>query len=280
MLTIYPILRLTNMKNKSLFEIINSFALNIIYIVNSTFRLENLNNKQKFILCYHSVGNSGWRFATPDNNFEDQMIFLKKNYNVVGLSELLKSKSGGVAITFDDGYKDVFVNAYPIMKKLGIKGTIFVLGDDKNANRNELENNLEFMTKSDILTLKQSGWEVGSHTNTHANLYVLNNKELVDEISNSKKKIEERLKTKVNYFAYPKGKYNNEIIDVVEKSGYTKAFTVDSGFYDDKNSFKITRLPMEGVVGINQYAAIISYIGLLIESIFMWILKRKERLTG
>lgn len=271
---------MTNHNSRSVFEIVNSFALNIIYIVNSTFRLGNLNKKQKFILCYHSIGNSGWRFATPVSDFEEQMIFLKKNYNVVGLSELLKSKSGGVAITFDDGYKDVFVNAYPIMKKLGIKGTIFVLGNDKNANRSELENTLEFMTKSDILTLKQSGWEVGSHTNTHANLYDLTENDLVDEILNSKKAIEDRLQIKVNYFAYPKGKYNEKIINLVKKSGYTKAFTVDSGFYDDKNSYKITRLPMEGVVGINQYAAMISFIGLLTESIFMWILKKKERLTG
>lgn len=268
------------MKNKSLFEIINSIALHTIYIVNGIFCLNRLNNKQKFILCYHSIGNSGWRFATPVDYFEQQMKFLKQNYDVVSLSDLLKSDKGGVAITFDDGYMDVFTNAYPIMKRNGITGTIFILGDDKKANRSEMENDLDFMTKSEIKILNNSGWEIGSHTNTHANLHKLSTDELVYEISTSKKKIENRIGVDVKYFAYPKGKYSDEIIKIVAQSGYSYAFTVDSGFYNDKNIYKITRLPMEGVVGMDQYSAMISFIGLVTESIFMWILKKKERLLG
>ena len=268
------------MKDKSLFEIINSITLHIIYVFNGVFRLNRLNNKQKFILCYHSIGNSGWRFATPVDHFEQQMRFLKRNYNVVSLSDLLKSNKGGVAITFDDGYKDVFINAYPIMKRKGIVGTVFILGDAKKANRSEMENDLDFMTKSEIKILNNSGWEIGSHTNTHANLHKLSPDELTYEILTSRKKIENQFGVDVKYFAYPKGKYSDTIIKIVAHSGYSHAFTVDSGFYNDKNVHKITRLPMEGVVGLNQYSAMISYIGLITESIFMWILKKKERLTG
>lgn len=269
------------MNKKSLFEHVNSFTLSLIALINNKLlRLDNLNSKLKFILCYHSVGNSGWRFATPVKDFEEQINYLLGNYQIKSLPNLLSEKSGGVAITFDDGYEDVYGNAFPILKRNKIPAAIFILGDQDNANRHELENDLKFMDLSEIKHLKNEGWEIGSHTNTHADLYKLSNVELNNEIEGSKKRLESKLGSVISYFAYPKGKYDYTIMKIVKNAGYTSAFTVDSGFLNTKNKMKITRLPMEGVVGINQFSAMLSYIGLITESLFMEILKIKEKLTG
>ncbi len=265
------------MLNKSLFEYINSLSLNCIFLFNRIFMTRKFDRNQKFILCYHSIGDSGWRFSTPVSDFEEQVRVLSENFNVKSLTETLNSDGGAVAITFDDGYKDVYLNAFPILKKYGLTGTIFVLGDNSHANRNEMENSLEFMTVTEIKHLKKEGWSVGSHTNTHANLHKLSKKDLVYEINQSKLNLEKKLGFEISFFAYPKGKYNDQIIDIVTKAGYSHAFTVDSGFFSLKNNMKITRLPMEGVVGINQFSAMLSYLGLLMESMFMEVLKIKER---
>lgn len=265
------------MNNKSPFEIINSFSLSVVSILNKFLGLNRLNKKLKFILCYHSIGDSGWRFSTPVSDFEEQVQFLSENFRVKSLTETLSSDDGAVVITFDDGYKDVYVNAFPVLKKYGMTGTIFVLGDNTCANRYEMENSLEFMSDDEIKHLKKEGWIIGSHSNTHANFHKLSKKNLVYEINQSKLNLEKKLGFEISIFAYPKGKYNDQIIDIVKKAGYSHAFTVDSGFFSLKNNMKITRLPMEGVVGINQFSAMLSYLGLLVESVFMEVLKIKER---
>lgn len=266
------------MKKKSPFEIINSISLDVVYIFNKVIGFGSLNKRLRFILCYHSIGDNGWRFATPVSDFENQVRFLSENFEVKSLTEMLTSERGAVVITFDDGYKDVYTNAFPILKKYGLTGTIFVLGDNNHANRYEMENSLEFMSIREIKHLKKEGWEVGSHSNTHANLHKISKKDLIYEINQSKLNLEKKLGFEILTFAYPKGKYNNQIVDLVKKAGYTHAFTVDSGFFSLKDKMRITRLPMEGLVGINQFSAMLSYLGLFVECVYMEILKRKEKL--
>lgn len=95
------------------------------------------------VLCYHRVldirlREFGLMHGVVDatvRDFDAQMKFLSKHYNVMTLSQLisrLKSKSlpgNSVAITFDDAYKDIYTNAFPILKKYGLPATVFVCAD-------------------------------------------------------------------------------------------------------------------------------------------------------
>ncbi len=85
------------------------------------------------VLMYHHVNELKDKFTIPPDDFDHQMEYLaRKNYQTLFLDELIGSLKEGkekrkVAITFDDGYLDNWVYAYPILKKYNLKATIFVI---------------------------------------------------------------------------------------------------------------------------------------------------------
>src|SRR5256886_4335763 len=86
------------------------------------------------VLAYHKVSPDPHPFFEPDHPtaFEQHMRFLSRCYRVMPLMELVERNRRGdiphraVAITFDDGYRDNYEYAFPILKKYGIPATIFV----------------------------------------------------------------------------------------------------------------------------------------------------------
>lgn len=86
------------------------------------------------VLAYHSIDNQ--------QNFESQIIYLKQNYNIIGLNELescLKNfhliPNNSILITFDDGDLSLYVNALPILKKYNIPSISFIITDLINTNK-------------------------------------------------------------------------------------------------------------------------------------------------
>jgi peptidoglycan/xylan/chitin deacetylase (PgdA/CDA1 family) len=85
------------------------------------------------ILCYHRVNDERDPFfpSTPTRLFEAEMRFLSRRYRVVSLGELFRRLLEGpaepvLAVTFDDGYRDNFENAFPILERFGLPATIFL----------------------------------------------------------------------------------------------------------------------------------------------------------
>lgn len=95
------------------------------------------------ILTYHRVNDERDPFfpAIPTAVFESQMTYLASHFNVCSLEEALermKKKDipeNAVVITFDDGYRDNYLNAFPILKRLGIPATIFLATDAIGSGR-------------------------------------------------------------------------------------------------------------------------------------------------
>lgn len=116
-------------------------------------------------------------------------------------------------------------------------------------------NNLNFNYKNLILDFdqlidlsKNELIEIGSHTLTHAKLTTLNDEEIFEELSVSKKIIEEKIKKKVNYLAYPYGgtnEVNNKIIKIAEQAGYQMAFSTKRPFEQTNNFFDIPRINID-----------------------------------
>ncbi len=217
-----------------------------------------LKNKNIFILCYHSISNDGWAFAVSLQNFKKQINYLKDKYQFITLSDLLDYINGkknidkpSVVLTFDDGYKDV-LQTVSFLKNKKIKPTMFLLSDIKHANRKELATNRAFLNKGELKSLIKNGWELGSHTATHANMNTLNNKEIIDEIINSKKTLEKELNISIQYLAYPKGKYNEKILSAVKKAKYKMALTMDDG--NIQKGINIYRIPRIGVDGTHSFS--------------------------
>lgn len=259
---------------KSPFEIINGLTLDAISLFYKLTGISKYSRGKKIVLCYHSVGNNGWRFATRINDFKKQIEFLKKNYKIVGLSDLLKKNKNGIHISFDDGYLDVFQNALPILGKS--PATMFALGNYKKANRGELDNNLEIMDFKILEKLSQKGWEIGSHTMTHANLRRISDAKLKTEIFESKSNLEKNLNIEIKYLAYPKGGYSNKIAEYAKLAGYEAAFTVDGKDLKIENMMLLDRIPTEGEMSIDQFEAMLSPLGIFITKIYMRLLQIKE----
>jgi peptidoglycan/xylan/chitin deacetylase (PgdA/CDA1 family) len=86
------------------------------------------------ILYYHRVNNENDPFfdAMPVEVFESQVRYLARHYRVVSLAEIVRhlqegaSAEGLVGITFDDGYRDNYENAFPILKRYNVPATIFL----------------------------------------------------------------------------------------------------------------------------------------------------------
>lgn len=224
-----------------------------IYILLSMIDVITLAPKNKIsVLSYHSVNEDNWRFSIDAAEIKKQISYLKKHYNFITLKTLEDYLNGkkqilrpSIILTFDDGYEDI-LKMKTFFEKNKIKPALFVLGNPEGANRKELDTNRPFLTKDGIVSLAKSGWEIGSHTNTHSNLVSLSQSDMNSEIIQSKKMLEKILETDIRYFAYPRGKYNEHVLKTVKKAGYSLGLTMDEGIISkDTNPLLIPRIGVD-----------------------------------
>lgn len=169
------------------------------------------------VLAYHSVGEHPIKeigaglYSVPLEKFREQMAY------IVGSREL---GAGRIRITFDDGDMTNYLNAYPILKELGLKGCFFIIGERVGTDG--------YMSWKQIKELQNAGMIIGSHGMTHRILLGLRDGEIEYELVESKKLLEENLKTRIDYLSIPRGFYNKKIIDKATDAGYKTIFTSDS----------------------------------------------------
>ncbi|MFH1414092.1 MAG: polysaccharide deacetylase family protein [Candidatus Omnitrophota bacterium] len=188
------------------------------------------------ILMYHFVKPDARpqdRLAVSVASFERQMSFLRRfNYNIVPLKELaslIKEKRKipprTVAVTLDDGNKEDYSYAFPILKKYNIPATIFLIVNEVGRPRGDKLNweQVRMMQDSGLIT-------VGSHCLGPEPLINLgSDAELRDEIFGSKMRLENILGDKVSLFSYPEGRFNEKIRKLVIDAGYDLAVATNPG---------------------------------------------------
>jgi len=168
------------------------------------------------ILMYHSVsgeseqGHPYFHTATSPVVFAAQMEYLKEQgYTAVRLSEvadILEGRTKGirrpVAITFDDGFRDFYTQAFPVLARCGYTATMFLPTGYVSDARASLHGT-ECMTWNEVRELDAAGIEFGSHTVTHPKLKTLGAQEIEQELRRSKETIEDNLGKPVTGFSYP-----------------------------------------------------------------------------
>jgi peptidoglycan/xylan/chitin deacetylase (PgdA/CDA1 family) len=127
-----------------------------------------------------------------------------------------------ILLTFDDGYRDFYTNAFPILKKYQAKSTEYIISGFIGRPNN--------MTLSQLLEISSSGLvEIGAHTQHHIDLQHAPFKQAKEEILGSKTQLEKLLHVPVMSFAYPGGRYNIQSVGIVKDAGFTTAVTTHPG---------------------------------------------------
>ncbi len=199
------------------------------------------------VLTYHSINYEDSLIAVAPENFDRQLSYLKhNNYDVISLDELVEGiKSGkkfnhkSVVITFDDGRKDNYTYALPVLKKYTFPVTIFLAA-------NLVNNKADFLSWDEVRAMMKYNVSFGAHTRNHVHLSSIKSDEsLLDEIAGAKKTIEENINAPVEYFSYPYGAFNGKVKKIVEKSGFNGACTTNIGpdrFNEDAYALKRIRV--------------------------------------
>ena len=164
-----------------------------------------------------------------------------------------------VAITFDDGFRDFFTEAFPILENHGYTATMFLptafIGDTRRCFRPSTINyqpstRKECLTWTEITELRQAGIQFGSHTVNHPKLVELSWSGIQSELSNSKSDIEQHLGEPVSAFCYPfafpqtNRSFARAFRDLVVQTGYSCCATTELGrVHPGSDPFRLKRLP-------------------------------------
>lgn len=149
--------------------------------------------------------------------------------------------ANGVVLTFDDGYVDIYANAWPLLQKYGFTATIFVITDFVDMQRPG------YATWEQLAEMHAAGIDIGSHSRDHADLTGRDTDFLVWQALGSREMIESRLGFTPRLFCYPAGRYDDLAIQVVRSANYWGAVTTQQGATHASDApFELTRVRVRG----------------------------------
>jgi peptidoglycan/xylan/chitin deacetylase (PgdA/CDA1 family) len=208
--------------------------------------------------------------------FEKQLQFLQKNnYNTINsfqLQEYLKGKSelpsNPIMLTFDDGYKDNYINAFPLLQKYKMVGDFAIITSVVGQN--------EYVSWENLVAMKNAGMSFASHTDHHCTTAIKNKKggyenspldsqekpcskfgiqeklsvgQIKYEFEKSKNDLEKNLDVNITHLVYPLGFYNKQAQEIAKNLGYNFATTVQpqsDNLVDFNNPFEVNRTRIIG----------------------------------
>jgi len=184
----------------------------------------------------------------PDQ-FESHLAYLRQaGYETISFKQLGFALSQGAAlppkpiiISFDDGYRDQYENAFPLLRQYGYSAAFFIFTQPIDFNVPE------YLTWDMVIEMDQAGMEFGSHSYSHPDMRGKDVDFLVFEILASKEAIEERTGELVRFFAYPSGRYDDFLIHVLKTANFWGAVTTEWGAEQSyANRFEMPRVRVAG----------------------------------
>ncbi len=227
-------------------------------------------------MMYHSISEDNVRRAHPyyetvtfPRVFAEHMRFLHKNkYSAINLSDVVRYVGSGelpaqnsVVITFDDGFRDFYTHAFPILRQYGFTATVFLPTLHVDDRRRQFKDK-DCLTWNEVRDLHGAGVRFGSHTVTHPQLSSMKREEIEYQIRFSKDTIEEQIGDSIQSFSYPfafpeqDGEFKEKLRDALEKHGYQNGVSTiigTVGISDDR--FFLKRLPMNSYDDIRLFRA-------------------------
>jgi peptidoglycan/xylan/chitin deacetylase (PgdA/CDA1 family) len=203
-----------------------AIAVGLVVVVSLFFVLIHPRKPLATVLLYHSVtdDDSGLEPSIEVDDFRDQMAFLRaRGYETVFLKTVIERylsegavPSNWVVLTFDGAYREFYDNAYPILKRHGLKATLFVVVSDVGSEASMSWDELRRVSASGLV-------EIGSHSYSHVPDECLAPAQEWEEKAVSKALLEEKLGIRVATYAYPYGEFSEEAKRVLRELGYQGA---------------------------------------------------------
>lgn len=186
------------------------------------------------ILVYHGIApgtpSRAERFTVSLDRFTCHMDALASSTRTaLRISELSAPLSRGqpmsasaACVTFDDGTVDFYEYAWPVLRERGLPVTLYVTSGLVGGRID----GRQMLTWEQLEELRDSGVEIGAHSQQHIALDVVSADRSARELVNSKLELEQRLQVAVNSFAYPYGYHTPVLKQLVARAGYTSACAV------------------------------------------------------
>jgi len=218
------------------------------------------------VLMYHDIKAEPLNtFDVTRDDFSAQLDWLReKGYSTLSMEDFVsgvKKQSfpeKSVLITFDDGYKGIYLYAAPELRKRNMHATFFIITET-------IDKALEgypYITMKQLTELAEDPlFSIGSHTMRHPFLTRLSPQEQIEELTRSKTKLETLTGRPVLALAYPYGDYDASVIAALKESGYLAGFAVnDRGMANEPARYSIPRIYMGMELGRNNQKLFKKYV--------------------
>jgi peptidoglycan/xylan/chitin deacetylase (PgdA/CDA1 family) len=224
------------------------------YLELRQFVLGRFGRAHAVVLYYHRIGGRDL-LTKPAEEFRRDLTYLSRKYECITLSELYRRLRENVpfrrrtaVVTFDDGYRDNYTAAVPVLQEVGVPATFFVstgfIGTEREFPHDEEircesgtpdaePHGFQKLTWDDLRAMEKAGFEIGSHTVNHANLGVANQQTIERELKESLSMLNRELGERPRAFAFPWGKPENipaAAFESVAEAGYYTAVSAYGGF--------------------------------------------------
>jgi peptidoglycan/xylan/chitin deacetylase (PgdA/CDA1 family) len=257
---------------------------------------------------YHSISDDPepgvapyYRVNTSPSVFRQQMRFLADHgYRTISLDQMVEllspslARSGAhpgqsdgrgvrdegrlVALTFDDGFRNFYTEAFPVLQQHGFTAAVFLatafIGLERRHFRADRgyrssspqllnpSTSTDCLTWSEVRELHKAGIQFGSHTVNHPKLVELDWRDIKSEISNSKSEIEQQLAEPVTGFCYPYAfpqadrSFVHVFSELLGETGYTCCATTELGrVRPGDDVYRLKRLPANSFDDLPFFAA-------------------------
>jgi peptidoglycan/xylan/chitin deacetylase (PgdA/CDA1 family) len=250
-----------NRRGWRLFSPVSSLAkgmLTLLYLYSGYLPLRDWllsarGRSRAIVLCYHRIGTRDV-LTKPPAEFQRDLEYLKRKFECVRLDELCRRLRANepirrplAVVTFDDGYRDNYTEAAPVLKAVGVPATFFVatgyIGTERMFPHDAAAagpphpaapsaGDYPKLTWDDLRALEADGFEIGSHTVEHTDLGQVDEATLEREVTESLRMLTQELGSRRRAFAYPWGKPSNisqRSIEAVQQAGYYAAVSAYGG---------------------------------------------------
>jgi GT2 family glycosyltransferase/peptidoglycan/xylan/chitin deacetylase (PgdA/CDA1 family) len=213
------------------------------------------------VLMYHAFTDAGERdrYILPKRSFKRQMRLLAAlRYRVVGFEEMAKALRDNqplprraVVITIDDGYRDNYEIAHPILRRHGFPATMFIVskrvGGKNDWNTHGAGRGRPLLSLGQIERLRADGIRIGAHTRTHCSLPEAADDRIIQEVMGSREDLELAISAPVTTFAYPYGRLDERAVAAANKASFLGACTThDRLAYHGDDPLRIPRIEVRG----------------------------------